>query len=808
MTSSNTSVFHAGGGIMGAKLRALDWSKTSLGPLTQWSGAMRVAVDLMMSSDFPSCLFWGQDLVAIYNNGFLPILGEKTEALGQPMRVTWQETWEQLKPIAQKALDGESTYIEDFMITIDRHGYLEDAYFTFCYSPVRDEQGTIVGILDTVTETTAQVTSRRTAISERERLQALLQQMPAFAAVLNGPAHTFQYVNDAYIELSGSRNFLGRSVRDVFPEIAGQGFFEMLDNVYATGQSMHAKAFPIELDGEKNRRFIDLLYEPIRDAKGVISGIFVGGYDITERVKAESGLQLLNSELERKVVERSQVRGMTWQVSPDLLGALNSNGYFKTSNPAWQTVLGWTEAEVASMSIFEMLHPDDVERTRRGFNLTQEGEPAIRFPNRYRCKDGSYRWISWVGVPEDGLVYCSGRDITDEVMQADMLRHTEEALRQSQKMDALGQLTGGIAHDFNNMLQGIVMPLQLIAKRVEAERYDGLERYVQAGLESARRAASVTQRLLAFSRRQPLTNRLVEVGSTLLGIEDILKNAAGENILLSVKLEHGLWNVLTDAHQFESAIINLVINARDALPDGGSVVLSAQNVRLSEAEARLSDGLCSNDYVRVDVRDDGVGMPADVLAKVFEPFFTTKPMGQGTGLGLSMIYGYARQSKGTVCIESVEGSGTCVQLFLPRASAPQTPDTESLLLPLIHAVSPKCVLVVEDDEVVRRMVVELLRDHGYLVLEAGDGAAGMALLEGSIPVDLLLSDVGLPGPNGRQLADFALAHLVDIKIILMTGYAAHVATDVDHLNKDIELIVKPFDADALLRLINVVLMEA
>ena len=805
VAASSTSVFDSGGGVMGARLRAFDWAGTPLGAIEGWRSALRVAVDLMMSSHFPSCLFWGSDLVTIYNNGYLPILGEKPEALGQPMRVTWHETWEQLEPIADKALKGESTYIEDFKITIDRHGYLEDAYFTFCYSPVRDDRGRIVALLDTVTETTAQVEGVRNAVNERGRLQQLLQQMPGFVALLNGSGHVYGYVNDAYIAVAGARNYLGRTVREVFPDLGSQGFYEMLDGVYATGKAVHAKAMPIRLTGLSTLRYIDLLLEPMRDAQGQVSGIFVGGYDITDRVEAEARLSDLNAELERKVIERSQARGRTWQASPDLLGALDSEGYFQTSNPAWQSMLGWTEQEVTSMSIFELLHPDDVERTRSGFNLTQHGQPAIRFPNRYRCKDGGYRWISWVGVPEDGLVYCSGRDITDEMEQAEALERTEDALRQAQKMEALGQLTGGIAHDFNNMLQGIVMPLQLIRKRIEAGRYDGLDRYVQAGLESARRAASITQRLLAFSRRQPLANQNVEVAGTLLGLEEIIRNAAGENIGIFIRIEAGVWNVMTDAHQFESAIINLVINARDALPNGGEVTLSARNVHIGTTEARFTEGLDSGDYVQVDVRDTGIGMPPDVLARAFEPFFTTKPMGQGTGLGLSMIYGYARQSRGTVIIESIEGSGTCVQLYLPRSTLTETRKGEGPVATPSRSTTARCILVVEDDNVVRRMVVELLRDHGYQVLEAGDGAAGMALLEGSIAVDLLLSDVGLPGPNGRQLADFAQSRFPEMKIILMTGYAAHVATDTAQLNQGVVLMIKPFDADTLLAKVSTVL---
>ena len=236
-------------------------------------------------------------------------------------------------------------------------------------------------------------------------------------------------------------------------------------------------------------------------------------YDITDRKLAEARLQDLNADLEHKVLERTQARGRTWKVSPDLLGALNSQGYFETSNPAWMTVLGWTEAEVAATSIWELLHPDDLERTRGGFNLTQIGQPAIHFPNRYRRKDGSYRWISWVGVPEDGLVYCSGRDITDQVEAEEALAAAREALRQSQKMESVGQLTGGIAHDFNNLLTGISGSLELAQRRIAEGRLGEIGRYLDVAEGACRRAATLTQRLLAFSRRQTLDPRPTDVNS-------------------------------------------------------------------------------------------------------------------------------------------------------------------------------------------------------------------------------------------------------------------------------------------------------
>src|SRR3984957_12950238 len=409
-----------------------------------------------------------------------------------------------------------ATWHKNALVPITRDGKREDVYWTYTFSPIDEEMAPngVGGVLVVCTETTETVISAQKIGAERERLLALLKQMPGFVGLLSGPEHVYEYVNDAYVTIAGPRDFIGRSVRDVFPDLADQMFFALLDEVYKTGKPFVARAVPLRLTGDDEQRYIDLLYEPIRDAEGTVTGIFVGGYDVTEahRIKAD---------LERKVIERTQARGRTWQVSPDLMGALNSSGYFETSNPAWKTLLGWTEEEVASMSIFDLLHPDDVERTREGFNLTQQGQPAIRFPNRYRCKDGSYRWISWVGVPEEGMVYCAGRDITEEKKAEEQVAQTQDALRQAQKMEAVGQLTGGIAHDFNNLLAAIAGSVEVIGALVKRGRVDEIDRYLTAAQNSTRRAAALTQRLLAFSRRQTLDPKATDVNRLVAGMEEL-----------------------------------------------------------------------------------------------------------------------------------------------------------------------------------------------------------------------------------------------------------------------------------------------
>jgi PAS domain S-box-containing protein len=520
-------------------------------------------------------------------------------------------------------------------------------------------------------------------------------------------------------------------------------------------------------------------------------------FDITERKAIEQKLRELNTELERKVIERTQARGKTWQFSPDLLGALNSEGFFETSNPAWKTLLGWTEEEVARTSIWALLHPDDVQRTRDGFNLTQIGQPAIHFPNRYRCKDGSYRWISWVGVPEDGLVYCSGRDITAQKEAEEALAHAQESLRQSQKMEAVGQLTGGIAHDFNNLLAGISGSLELLQQRIADGRVAGVERYIEAARNASRRASALTQRLLAFSRRQTLDPRTVDVNRLIAGMEELIRRSVGPDIEVEVVGAAGLWTTKIDPPQLENALLNLSINARDAMmPGGGRLTIETANKWLDERAAKERD-LTPGQYVSLCVTDTGCGIPAEAIPRVFDPFFTTKPLGAGTGLGLSMVYGFVRQSGGQVRIYSEVGKGTTMCLYLPRhLGKAEWPET--IQPGIIDDGAGETVLLVDDEPTIRMLVMEVLQEHGYSAIEASDGPSALEILRSAQRIDLLITDVGLPGGiNGRQLADAARVDRPDLKVLFITGFAENAAVGNGQLAPGMEVLTKPFEMAAL-----------
>ena len=377
------------------------------------------------------------------------------------------------------------------------------------------------------------------------------------------------------------------------------------------------------------------------------------------------------------------------------------------------------------------------------------------------------------------------------------LRHNEDALRQSQKMEAVGQLTGGIAHDFNNMLTGIIGSLELLRRRVSRGKLDDLDSLIDLGVTSANRAAGLTHRLLAFSRRQSLDSKPVEINQLVSSMGELLQRSINESIDLDMRLTDELWTAEADPNQLESALLNLVINARDAMPNGGSLSVETSNRHLDSVFTAAYGTLSPGDYVELSVSDTGCGIPESVMGRVFDPFFTTKPIGQGTGLGLSMIYGFARQSHGHVTIHSVVGKGTTVSLFLPRfiGEIVADPTADPALLPFANA--GETVLIVEDDTAVRVLVSAVLKELGYAFVEAGDANTAVPIIESEQRIDLLISDVGLPGMNGRQLAEIGRQLRPELKVLFITGYAEHAAVRGGFLDPGMQLITKPFTFDLL-----------
>lgn len=836
---------------MGALMRAHDWAATPLGPPETWPEGLKVPLRMMLTSRFEMWLGWGPDLAFFYNDAYVPTLGVKhPTALGTPMSVVWKEVFADVEDrIVSVMRDGVATWDKALLLILERSGYPEETYHTFSYSPLRGDDGAVEGLMCVVSEETERVISERrletlrqlairlvssrtrgaiaqgaraalqangrdfpfavvrlfegeptddplddaawpfdeimlgqasvrTAVDEvvrdaprgawdiaarealtvpitkagqtapsgalvlglnpyrardddligfaqlvagqiagalatvdaaiheaqeTERLRELFEQSPSFIAILRGPDHRFEMVNPGYLQIIGHRDVIGMTVREGLPDIAGQGFYELLDRVYATGESFVGQSAPVNVQrtpgGEPEDLFVDFVYQPIRDADGTINGIFVEGIDVTLAHDAVSALR-------------------------------QSEAQYRTLSEAMAELNATLEQQV-------------LERT-------------------------------------------------DKLMAA------EEALRQSQKMEAVGQLTGGIAHDFNNLLTGISGSLDMLETRIGQGRLDAIPRYVDAAQGAVKRAAALTQRLLAFSRRQTLDPKPVNVNRLVGDMEELIRRTMGPSVEMEVVGAGGVWPTLVDPNQLENVLLNLCINARDAMPDGGRLTIETANKWLDDRAAKERD-LRPGQYVSLCVTDTGTGMSPEVIGRAFDPFFTTKPLGQGTGLGLSMIYGFVRQSGGQVRIYSEVGQGTTMCLYLPRYSGEvddleRAPDTSAS----DYGGNGETVLVIDDEGSVRMLIVDILQDAGYAAIEAVDGPSGLKVLQSKARIDLLITDVGLPGGmNGRQVADAGRVLRPGLKVLFITGYAENAVVGNGHLEPGMQVVTKPFAIDAL-----------
>ncbi|MGI4731253.1 MAG: PAS domain-containing protein [Janthinobacterium lividum] len=572
-------------------------------------------------------------------------------------------------------------------------------------------------------------------------------------------------------------------------------------------------AFAAALDPEK-RALYDVEYRTIGKEDGIVRWVAAAGrgqfdadgrcvrvigtaIDITRRKRIEDQLRELNATLEEQVAEHTADRDRMWRLSTDIMLVAKMDGTISAVNPGWKRLLGWADAELIGSNFMDLVHPEDQAATIREMEKLGQGATTFRFENRYRASDGDYRWISWIAVPDQDLVHAVGRDVTTERAAADELASAQEALRQSQKMEAVGQLTGGLAHDFNNLLTGIMGNLELLQHRIARGRFDDVDRLVNAAQGAGRRAASLTQRLLAFSRRQTLDPKPTDINRLIAGMEELLRRTVGPTADIEIVGAAGLWTAMIDPSQLENALLNLCINARDAMPDGGRITVETANKWLDDRTARERD-LPPGQYLSLCVTDTGTGMTPQTIERAFEPFFTTKPIGQGTGLGLSMIYGFARQSGGQVRIYSEVGQGTTVCVYLPRSFGDVDPEDEAAALSIRETARGETILLVDDEATIRHLVDEVLDEIGYTVIGAADGAAGLKVLQSGVRIDLLITDVGLPnGMNGRQVADAARSLRPDLKVLFITGYAENAAVGNGHLDPGMALLTKPFGLDDL-----------
>jgi hypothetical protein len=826
ISRASSADFLAGGGEMGALMRGHAWSATPIGPPQLWPQSLRTALRILLNSNHPMFIWWGPELIQFYNDAYRQTLGPERHphALGQRGRECWEEIWPIIGPqIEQVMSGGGATWHENQLVPVTRFGRLEQVYWTYGYSPI-DDDGGIGGVLVVCRDVTSEHVAT-VALREREAELARVQQIGRIGGLevdLRTGFHNRR--SPEYLLVHGlppdaANETHADWVRRIHPEdrsATEQAFLEAVagDIIDYTAQ------YRIIRPSDGETRWISVRSVIERDDQGRALRLVGAHTDLTEQVMAEQALRLseeahrrladqlalLNATLEDRVEEKTREHDRIWNVSQDLLLVADRAGAWLTLNPAWSRTLGWSEAELLSRDPQWLAQFDEGGVTRGELSRLASGEATVRFESRLRHKDGSSRWLSWTGVADADRSYAVARDITAEKVAADRLKATEEALRQSQKMEAVGQLTGGIAHDFNNLLTGIVGSLDLMHVRLSQGRTDNLARYIEAAMTSANRAAALTHRLLAFARRQPLVPKPVDANQLVISLEDLLRRTIGETIDMEVVAGDRLWPTLCDPNQLESALLNLAINARDAMPIGGRLTIATSNARFGGVTAEHPP-LGPGDYVCIRVTDSGVGMSPEIAARAFDPFFTTKPIGQGTGLGLSMIYGFAQQSNGHVAIESRPGHGTTVRLYLPRHDGAPAATPNATFDAASHPPTGETVLVVEDEAVVRGVVVEFLNEHGYRTLEADCAKSGLERLRHH-QVDLLVTDVGLPGMNGRQFADQARESRPKLKVLFMTGYAESAAVADSVLPTGMELITKPFDLDDLAQRVRELLADS
>ena len=673
-----------------------DWSTTPLGPKDQWSVALQTIYDLITASGFGMCATWGAEGTFLYNEAYAEFLGDRhPEALGQPIAQVWPEIWDDIKPLVDRAMAGETIRLENLHLMMTRNGYEEDTYWTFSYSPLRDGD-VISGFLNVAHDTTALVFAQN-----RDRVNAERVQLALGAGAIIGtwfwdiPTDRFT-IDAAFADSFGLDPALGRTgipleqiISTVHPDDR-EGLIAAINEVISRGGAYAHQYRVLRRDGkyywiEANGR-VDLAEDGSPSSfPGVLIDVEERRAVEAERDRAISMLRALNDQLEQRVSER-----------------------------------------------------------------------------------------------------------TSELLKA------QDALRQSQKMEAVGQLTGGLAHDFNNLLAGISGSLELMGRRLSQGRANELDRYLSAAQGAVKRAAALTHRLLAFSRRQTLDPKPTDIDKLIIDLHDLIQRTVGPSIDIEVTKTSETWKTLVDQSQLENAVLNLCINARDAMPDGGKITIRTENTTI-EAQAMDEVGPSDGEYVCLRITDTGTGIPADVIDKVFEPFFTTKPLGQGTGLGLSMIYGFAKQSGGKVEISSEQNVGTTVCIYLPHHMmegdiATETVDSRTPG----GARAEETVLVVDDEPTVRMLISDVLQEFGYTVIEAADSATGLKILQSDVGIDLLVSDVGLPGGmDGRQMADAARLSRPGLKVLFVTGYAENAAVRDGKLDPGMAVLTKPFAVETL-----------
>ena len=626
--------------------------------------------------------------------------------------------------------------------------------------------------------------SERDRHTERERLFSAVVESSNDAIITKMLDGTITGWNPAAERLFGftAAEAVGNRIEIVVQRDRRSEMHEMLERI-ASGEAIeHRETLRLHKDGHEVH--VALSGFPIRSLAGEIIGASMIAHDIGESRRTQ---QALDQEIE----ERRRI----FETSQDLILVTDTKGTFVQVSPSSMTILGLRPEEMIGHSAVEFIHPDDLDSTREEMRTARRGRHMRNFDTRYVHKDGHAVMLSWMGAWSEPVRrhFFVGRDLTEK-------QAAEAQFRQAQKMEAVGHLTGGVAHDFNNILTVITGTIGILTEAVAHDpQMVAIAKMID---EAAERGAGLTRHLLAFARKQPLQPREVDVNALILETAKLLRPTLGEQIEIAPLLAADTWTALVDPSQLTTAILNLALNARDAMPYGGKLTLESKSVDLDESYASMHSEVTPGSYVMVAISDTGAGIPAANLEKVFDPFFTTKEVGKGTGLGLSMVFGFVKQSGGHVKIYSEEGHGTSVKLYLPRATGLDHVTAEQPASPTVKG-GHEVVLVVEDDALVRKYVVTQVGSLGYTTLEAGNAAEALVVIDNTEGIDLLFTDVIMPGSmNGRQLADEALKRRPALKTLFTSGYTENAIVHHGRLDTGVLLLAKPYRKFDLARMIR------
>lgn len=790
-------------GEMAALVMAHDWSSTSLGPIDRWPQSLKTATGMILASPVPIVMLWGPDGHMIYNDAYSRLAGRRHPFLvGRKVLEGWPEVADFNRNVMAVGLAGGTLAYRDQELTLYRNDVAEQVWMDLDYSPVLDETGKPAGVIAIVVETTERVRSEAALRESEEQFRVFAQAMPNQVWAATAAGYLYWFNDQAYVYSGMAEGALdgetawGAIVHPADLDGAAQRWSQSLKN-----GEVYESEFRIRRHDGVYRWFL-VRAEPVRDAEGAVLRWVGTNTDIHDLRETESALRRANETLEEQVAARTaelqakeaRLRAI-FETSFGFQGLLDPDGRLLDANAPMLAAMDCRLDDIAGMPFWEtpwFSGTPGMEVAIREAVATVGAGGVVRQDLLVKLPVDGWRWFDFVLRP---ILAANGEviAIVPEAIETTERRKAEEALRQSQKLEAMGQLTGGVAHDFNNLLTPIIGTLDLLHRReIGGERE---RRLVEGGLQSAERARMLVQRLLAFARRQPLQPRAVDVAALIRSMETLIVSTSGPRIAVDLQIEAGLPSATAEVNQLEMALLNLAVNARDAMPDGGTLHIMAESAHVTPA---ARDDLSPGDYVRIIVSDTGVGMDQATLAKAIEPFFSTKGIGKGTGLGLSMVHGLASQLGGALHIASKPGVGTTIELMLPvsrELPAPEPADATTLAADCGRGT----VLLVDDEETVRAATHEMLAELGFAVVEAVSVEQALDLVDDH-PIDLVVTDYLMAGKTGMDLVRTLREIRPGLPVMVISGYA-----DAEGIAADVPRLPKPFRSAELAAMIDSVI---